>query len=178
MPDTGFYVPAESVGRFAANDGHSPDGGIVVIDAPASSDFLKKPKNLSGGGGLVSTTRDYFRFCQMILNRGELDGVRLLEPETVAMMTKNQIPAEAMPIGIGDSRVGLGFGLGFSVVTEKGAWDPAARVGEFGWGGAASTHYWISPADDLLVITMRQFMPYQWTLERSLKGMIYDAVEN
>ncbi|MGI9243061.1 MAG: serine hydrolase, partial [Verrucomicrobiales bacterium] len=70
------------------------------------------------------------------------------------------------------------FGLGFSVVTEKGEWDPAARVGEFGWGGAASTHYWMSPKDELVVITMRQFMPYQWTLERGLKGLIYDAVKN
>ncbi len=178
MPDTGFYVPADKAERFAAANGPGENGQTIVIDAPATSDYLKKPENLSGGAGLVSTAGDYFRFCQMILNRGELDGTRLLKPETVAMMTENQIPDEAMPIGIGDTRTGVGFGLGFSVVSAKGDWDPAARVGEFGWGGAASTHYWMSPDDELLVITMRQFMPYQWTLERGLKGMIYDAIEN
>lgn len=178
MPDSGFFVPADKASRFSAVHGPGEGGKLVVIDAPATSDFLKKPKNLSGGAGLVSTAGDYFRFCQMILNGGELDGVRLLKPETVAMMIENQIPAEAMPIGIGDTRSGIGFGLGFSVVTAEGDWDPAARVGEFGWGGAASTHYWMSPGDELLVITMRQFMPYQWTLEREFKGLIYDAVEN
>jgi len=179
MPDTGFFVPAEKAPRLAAlNGAREDDRQIRVIDAPATSDYLDKPKNLSGGGGLVATAGDYFRFCQMILNGGELEGTRILKPETVAMMTTNQIPDEAMPIGIGDTRIGIGFGLGFSVVTAKGDWDPAARVGEFGWGGAASTHYWMSPDDELLVITMRQFMPYQWTLERGLKGMIYDAIEN
>jgi len=177
MVDTGFYVPKEKAKRFAANHGSGTDGELRVVDAPSTSRYLTKPKNLSGGGGLVSTTTDYFRFCQTILNGGELEGTRILKKETVAMMTKNQMPKEAMPISIGGARHGVGFGLGFSVRTAKNAkWDPDAVVGEFGWGGAASTHYWMSPEHELVVITMRQFMPYQWTLERGLKGLIYDAV--
>ena len=178
MPDTGFFVPKEKAKRFAATHGKGLTGKLKVTDAPSTSSYLEKPKNLSGGGGLVSTTGDYFRFCQTLLNGGELDGTRILKAETVAMMTKNQIPEEVMPIGVGEKRDGLGFGLGFSVVTEKSEFDPDARVGEIGWGGAASTHFWMSPKDELLVITMRNFMPYQWTLERELKGMIYDAIEN
>ncbi|MGI9244132.1 MAG: serine hydrolase domain-containing protein, partial [Verrucomicrobiales bacterium] len=114
MPDTGFFVPAEKADRFSAVNSFGENGQLQVIDAPATSDYLEMPKNLSGGGGLISTTSDYFRFCQMVLNRGELDGTRILKPETIAAMTRNQIPDEAMPIGIGDTRLGVGFGLGFS----------------------------------------------------------------
>ena len=178
MPDTGFFVPAEKADRFAASHRMGRGGKLKVADAAASSHFLTRPTFLSGGGGLVSTTGDYFRFCQAILNGGELEGSRILKEETVAMMTQNQMPESAMPIGIGEARSGFGFGLGFSVVVEQSGWDPGARIGEFGWGGAASTHYWMSPKDELLVITMRQFMPYQRTLEQQLKKVIYGSLEN
>ncbi|MGK0185086.1 MAG: CubicO group peptidase (beta-lactamase class C family) [Verrucomicrobiales bacterium] len=91
-------------------------------------------------------------------------------------MVKNQLPKSALPIGIGDVRDGVGFGLGFSVRMETSDKEPAGRVGEYGWGGAASTHFWISPKDHLIVITLRQFMPYQWTLETDLKPLIYDGL--
>ena len=177
MPDTAFNVPPEKLARFAANYGRST-GGLKVIDVPAKSQYAKKVTFFSGGGGLVGTARDYLRFLTMIQNGGELDGHRILRPETVALMTTNQLPKEAFPIHFDkESRHGTGFGFGFSVRTENTKWDPAGRVGEYGWGGAASTHYWVSPTDKLIVITLEQIMPYQWDTEFGVKKIIYDAIE-
>src|SRR5262249_38079906 len=123
--------------------------------------------------GLVSTARDYARFCQMLLNGGELDGQRILKAETVRLMTSNQLPVEAMPISVVGLRMeGTGFGLGFSV---RVAASPTEPVGEFGWGGAASTHFWISPKDDLFVIALQQLQPLNPVLLR-LKPIIYEAL--
>src|SRR5207244_8822905 len=108
--------------------------------------YASTPNMLSGGGGCVSTARDYLRFCQMLLNRGELGGVRLLKEATVAEMTRNQLSEEAMKAkNGGNAEVGDGFGLGFGVRVGKD--DPAAgkAVGEYYWGGAASTHFWVAP---------------------------------
>ena len=177
MPDTAFSVPAEKLSRFAANYNRSPDG-LKLVDAPATSKFGKPITFFSGGGGLVGTGRDYMRFLTMVQNGGELDGHRILRAETARLMTTNQLPEKAFPIRFGDNiRHGTGFGFGFSVRTENTAWDPAGRVGEYGWGGAASTHYWVSPADNLIVITLEQIMPYQWDTEFGVKKLIYDAVK-
>ena len=146
--------------------------------SPAKSQYAKKVTFFSGGGGLVGTARDYLRFLTMIQNGGELDGHRILRPETVALMTTNQLPKEAFPIHFDkEKRHGTGFGFGFSVRTENTKWDPSGRVGEYGWGGAASTHYWVSPADKLIVVTLEQIMPYQWDTEFGVKKIIYDAIE-
>lgn len=177
MPDTAFNVPAEKLGRFAANYKRTPTG-LEVIDAPADSKYGKKVTFFSGGGGLVSTARDYMRFLSMIERGGTLDGHRILKASTVKLMTSNQLPKEAFPIYFGkDKRFGTGFGLGFSVRTEITSWDPAGHVGEYGWGGAASTHYWISPKDKLIVVTLEQIMPYEWDTEFGIKKMVYEAVE-
>jgi len=177
MKDTGFYVPKEKLDRFAANYGPNDKGGLKVIDAPTTSRYLKRPKRFSGGGGLVSTIRDYTRFCQMLLGGGQLDGERLLRKETVQRMIRNQLPDEVMPIGFGNSkRHSVGFGLGFSVVVGQSPWDTAAAVGEYGWGGAASTHFWISPKHDLFVVTLQQYMPFTHAIERTVKPLVYGAV--
>ena len=176
MPDTAFDVPPEKLSRFAANYARST-GGLNVIDAPSKSKYAKKSTLFSGGGGLVSTARDYMRFLTMIQNGGELDGHRILRPETVTLMTTNQLPREAFPIHFDKvSRAGTGFGFGFSVRTELSQSEPAGKVGEYGWGGAASTHYWASPADKLIVITLEQIMPYQSDTEAGVKKIIYDAI--
>jgi CubicO group peptidase (beta-lactamase class C family) len=175
MRDTAFFVPADKVDRFAATHG-TADGKLRVTDAPATSNFCNRPTLLSGGSGLVSTARDYMRFCQMIASGGELGGRRLLRSETVAEMTKNQLPDAAFPIAFGPiQRPGVGFGLGFSVQVNR---DPfsAARVGEYGWGGAASTHFWISPKDELVVIALQQFMPFSTRLEQTIKPLVYEAI--
>ena len=176
MTDTAFNVPPEKVGRFAAN--YSRTNGLTVIDAPAESKYARKVTFFSGGGGLVSTARDYMRFLSMIERGGTLDGHRILRSKTVKLMTSNQLPEKAFPIYFGkEKRPGTGFGLGFSVRTEITSWDPAGHVGEYGWGGAASTHYWASPADKLIVITFEQIMPYEWDTEFGVKKIIYDAVK-
>jgi CubicO group peptidase (beta-lactamase class C family) len=176
MIDTAFSVSPQKIGRFAAN--YSRTNGLTVIDAPAESKYAKHVTFFSGGGGLVSTARDYMRFLSMIERGGTLDGHRILRSRTVNLMTSNQLPEKAFPIYFGkEKRYGTGFGLGFSVRTEITGWDPAGHVGEYGWGGAASTHYWISPADKLIVVTLEQIMPYQWDTEFGVKKIIYDAVQ-
>lgn len=177
MPDTDFYVPADKVNRFAANYRPDGNGNLTVIDAPSESRYLIKPAFYGGGGGLVSTARDYMRFLVMIANGGELNGKRLLKPETVQRMITNHLSSDIGWIKFGQQvREGVGFGYGFNVRDKMSEWDPQGRVGEYGWGGAASTHYWVSPKDDLAVITLEQIMPYSFMTEFKLKGLIYDAI--
>jgi CubicO group peptidase (beta-lactamase class C family) len=176
MTDTAFTVPPEKIDRFAAN--YSRTNGLKVIDAPAESKYAQPVTFFSGGGGLVGTARDYMRFLAMIERGGTLDGQRVLRAGTVKLMTSNQLPEKAFPIYFGkEKRYGTGFGLGFSVRTEITTWDPAGHPGEYGWGGAASTHYWASPKDKLIVITFEQIMPYQWDTEFGVKKVIYEAVK-
>lgn len=167
MNETEFFVDKALNKRFAAVHGKGDDGQLTVKESPNGSKYLKKPLYFSGGGGLTSTLRDYARFCQMLLNQGELDGQRLLKASTVKLMHQNQLP-EGVTI---PGRPGSGFGFGFAVVM---AGDHAE---EYGWGGAASTHFWISPKDDLFVIVFQQFMPYQGILEDTLKPVIYEAIK-
>jgi CubicO group peptidase (beta-lactamase class C family) len=177
MRDTGFFVPADKLDRLAVNFGPDDKGGLKVIDAPLTSPYRARPKFLSGGGGLVSTSRDYLRFCQMMLSEGELEGKRLLQAETVRQMTVNQLPAEALPMKLGALPLdGMGFGLGFSVRMAPTATVPAKSLGEFGWGGAASTHFWICPKQELVVVILQQYMPMTPRLEVALKPLIYEAI--
>lgn len=176
MADSGFFVPKEKLKRFSTNYNLN-DGRLSPIDIPVASPYRTPAKLASGGGGLVSTIRDYYRFLQMIANGGTYGKKRLLSEESVKLMTTNQLPEEAGWVRFGPQvRSGVGFGLGFSVRAEMSAWDPGGRVGEYGWGGAASTHYWVSPADDLIVITMEQVMPYSFSTEFAVKQLIYDAI--
>lgn len=175
MKDNAFSVPPDKLGRFASN--YSRTNGLKVIDVPAESNFARKVTFFSGGGGLVSTARDYMRFLAMIERGWALDGHRLLRSKTVKLMSSNLLPEKAFPIYFGkEKRFGTGSGLGFSVCTEVTSRDPAAHVREYGWGGTASTHYWISPADKLIVVTLEQVMPYEWDTERGVKKIIYDAI--
>jgi CubicO group peptidase (beta-lactamase class C family) len=172
MKDTGFHVPVEKRDRFAS----LYTNGQKALESNEESDYRFPPRFFSGGGGLVSTASDYAKFLQMMINGGELFGTRFLKKETVQNMTRNHLEGTAFPIGINDTRDGFGFGLGFNVITAKSDYDEDAKVGEYGWGGAASTHFWVSPEDELAVITMEQTMPYTWNLERSIKGLVYNAI--
>ena len=179
MKDTGFSVPPEKLDRFASNYSPKPGGGLRPIDPPAESNFAKPTTFYSGGGGLVSTARDYIRFCQMLLNRGELNGQRLLEAETVKLMTANQLPEELVPIGLGPIRLqGTGFGLGFAVRVEAGPDRRAGSIGEFGWGGAASTNFWIVPREGLIGLALTQHMPLANQYNEVFKRIVYDAIED
>jgi CubicO group peptidase (beta-lactamase class C family) len=176
MVDTAFYVPADKLDRLAVNYGMK-DGTLSPIDGQSDSQFATNPAFLSGGGGLVSTADDYLRFAQMVLNRGELDGVRILKPETVDLMTKNQLPESLTPIGLGPIRMaGVGFGLDFSVRVGVANGEPAASLGEYGWGGAASTQFFVCPKDDLICIGMSQFMPATMTYVQDARKIVYGAV--
>ena len=177
MKDTGFFVPDDKLERFAVNYTSDGKGKLTPLDAPAKSAYRKSPVLLSGGGGLVSTARDYMRFLMMIAQGGELDRMRILSNKSVGLMTSNQLPESVGWIKFGtEVREGVGFSLGFSVRVKSSTWDPQSRIGEYGWGGAASTHYWTSPKDELIVVTMEQTMPYSFLTEFAVKGLIYDAV--
>jgi len=176
MTDTAFQVPEKSLDRFATTYSPKSGGGLEVDDAAATSRFVRTPAMCSGGGGLVSTARDYSRFCQMILNGGQLDGNRIITQATVQNMTRNHLPESAIPIALGAPRPGVGFGLGFSVIVKKPEPSSDLRLGEVGWGGAASTHFWISKKDELAVVVLSQRSPFSSQLEKAIKPLVYDAI--
>ena len=174
MKDTDFHIKPDDVKRFAT----TYTKGLKVSDKAKNSRYLKPTKLASGGGGLVSTARDYMHFLVMLERGGQLFGNRILKEETVSLMTRNHLPDDLMPIRFGDQmRWGVGHGLGFNVrTTTDERWDPPGRPGEYGWGGMASTHYWVSPRDELCVITLEQFVPYNFVTEWAIKNLIYDAL--
>ena len=158
MKDSYFYLPESKVDRFAANYRPGDDNKIELVEAPTvDSRFIKEPHvYFSGAGGMVSTAADYFRFHQMMLNGGELDGVRLLGRKTVELMTANHIgDLEVWLTGAGN-----GFGLGYSVVTDVGPAASPRSLGSYGWGGAYCTYFWVDPVEELIGIIMTQVRPY------------------
>jgi len=178
MKDSDFFVPADKMDRFTACYGRGSNGTLRVTDwGGITSRYRKRPRVLSGGGGLVSTARDYSRFCQMLLNGGELEGTRLLRPQTIQLMTTNQLPSAAMPMSLGGLKVpGLGFGLGVSVKLDSPSAKPNT-VGEYGWSGAASTSFWVAPRPALFVIVLQQLQPMDISLPRALNPAVYTAIE-
>ena len=158
MTDSGFCAPAAAAGRLAALYGPARDGGITPIDAPCGRDFTRLEPLHSGGGGMVSTILDYARFAQMLLNRGELDGTRLLAPRTVALMASNHLPPETGPYG-DPPHAGHGFGLGVRVLRDPGLAGQLDGAGSFGWSGLASTDFWVDPANDIAGVFLTQFVP-------------------
>ena len=184
MVDTGFYVPAEKIDRLAGMYGPKSGGGLQIIDAPeggtghvSENSFTEKPKFLSAGGGLVSTAADFARFCLMLSGGGALAGKRLMKTESVELMTRNHLPEHLIPLDKKPEAryAGLGFGLGVSVRVQQTDWVPASQVGEYGWIGGASTEFWISPRDELVVITLAQHIPFSELSER-VKPLAYVAI--
>lgn len=177
MVDTGFVIPENKRTRLAVAYDSDKKGSLSRRTSDIFT-YSARTKMLSGGGGLASTIRDYTRFLQMIANGGELQGQRLLQKKTVGQMTRNHLSGLAMPIRFpGNLRHGTGFGLGFSVKVRQTDWNKAGRLGEYGWGGMLSTHFWISPADQLVVVTMEQTFPFDFLLEDALKPLIYNSIE-
>jgi CubicO group peptidase (beta-lactamase class C family) len=180
MGDTHFYVPQEKAGRLATVYGHTAEGDLVR--APDGSgmqtqgQYLDGPRvSFSGGAGLVSTAGDYARFLQMLLNGGELDGVRILSPASVRLMTVDHA-ASALEDAPGWE--GAGFGLGFQVTLDLGATGAHGSVGEYGWGGAYHSTYWVDPAEELVVVYMTQVIPARVDDHPRVRALVYQAIVN
>ena len=209
MNDTGFYVPEGKLERFAdlygpaaggdlgvvsnttgaAAPGYLPGEGQpaleppVALDVLATTSFRNEPPLYSGGGGLVGSIDDYGRFCQCLLNGGELDGSRLLGRKSVEFMRKNHLPGERDMAAMGQAQwsessyEGVGFGLGFAVILDPVAAGMLTSPGEHHWGGAASTFFWIDPAEDLYVILLTQLYPSSsYPLRTELRTAIYQTL--
>jgi CubicO group peptidase (beta-lactamase class C family) len=182
MNETAFSVGSADVDRLAALYIPGPGGAAIRMDA--MGDLAKAtPDLLSGGGGLVSTAADYHRFTQMLLRGGELDGVRLLGPRTVDYMTDNHLPGGAdleqvgRPLFAETTFDGVGFGLGFSVVMNPVANKVLSNAGEFAWGGAASTAFWVDPVDDITCVFLTQLLPSStYPIRSELKTLVYQAL--
>jgi CubicO group peptidase (beta-lactamase class C family) len=184
MPDTGFSVPEASAGRLAASYARNSRKELVLLDDPAGSPYLTPPTFLSGGGGLVSTTKDYLRFCQMLQGGGELDGRRVLGRKTVELMTVNhlrgggQLADFALPGGYGEVGFeGMGFGLTMAVSQGPAQTGVIGTAGEYMWGGAASTIFWVDPVEELIVVFMTQLLPSgTFNFRGQLKALVYPAI--
>ncbi len=176
MVDTGFHVPEDKLDRFAQLYAPTEESNqkLRIAEASVSEWFVKPGTFFSGGGGLLSTTLDYLRFSQMMLNGGELDGVRLLGRKTVELMTRDHTEGIDMSLTL---RPGWGFGLGVAVHKDPGISGQANSVGTFSWGGAAGTGVWIDPTEDLVVIYMVQTRPHTDMRYRKMFAQyVYQAI--
>jgi CubicO group peptidase (beta-lactamase class C family) len=185
MHDTGFRVPDSAVDRFAANYQRSMSKALELEDDPEDSRYTTHRSFYSGGGGLASTAHDYLRFCRMLINGGELDGVRILGRKTIELMTANHLPNDddltqwATGAFSETANDGFGFGLGFSINLGPRRTAAIGSAGEYAWGGAASTIFWVDPAEELVVIFMTQLMPSAtFNFRGQLKSLIYPAIED
>ena len=193
MNDTDFFVPADKAHRFAACYSADPQGvtfhaterqgTLTLQDDPTTSAFLTPPSFISGGGGLCSTSADYLTFCRALLNGGELGGVRLIGPKTLALMTSNHLPggrdlpAMSRSLFSEATNNGVGFGLGFAVTMDPPQTLIPGSAGEYFWGGAATTSFWVDPAEELIAIFMTQVLPSSaYPVRRELRTMVYSAI--
>jgi len=182
MPDTGFVVPEASRDRFAANYYREPEKALTLLDDPATSPYLRERPMQSGGGGLVSTTPDYLRFLEMLRRGGELDGARVLGSRTIRYMASNHLPGGATLGALALRRLGtepyegIGFGLGFAVTLDPVALQTIASPGDYYWGGAAATLFWIDPVEDMVVIFMVQHMQCPYNFRGQLQQLVHQAI--
>ncbi len=185
MVDTGFSVPPSKLDRFASCYMPAKGGGLKIQDDAGKSTYAEPPKLESGGGGLVSTAHDYMRFCRMMLGGGTLDGVQILSPKTVEMFGMNLLPGgkSLTDLVAGEGMFseagykGVGFSIGCGVTLDIAKTLVPGSPGEFFWGGAASTAFWIDPKEDLAAVFMTQVMGSEarLTLRRDLRTLVYSA---
>ena len=168
MIDTAFEVPAHKIDRFATLYGYTEDDALAQLETNDKSPFISVISGIpvrlhSGGGGLVSTAPDYLRFAQMMLNRGELDEHRIINPDTVALMTTNHVSEKLLPLsfnGVAQGQFnGYGFGLGYCINMDPAQTGASGSRGDFGWGGMADTYCWVDPEQEMVAILMQQYLP-------------------
>jgi CubicO group peptidase (beta-lactamase class C family) len=181
MVDTDFYCPEEKWDRLAML--YVPHGGDSFPYEELANDAKHAPRFHGGGGGLMSSASDYQRFMTMLVRGGELDGVRLVSDRTLELMTRNHLPndvdleAFATDSFSETSNAGIGFGLGFSVVLDSAKNKSLTSEGTFGWGGAASTVFWVDPLEDLTVGFYTQLLPSgTYPIRRELQQLVYQAL--
>jgi CubicO group peptidase (beta-lactamase class C family) len=177
LEDTRFYLPPGQTDRLAAVYA-AKDGGIERATDPrlGQGHYVEGPRvAFSGGAGLLSTARDYGRFLQALLDGGELDGVRLLSPKTIELMTVNHVGPRLAQAW--DDRHGMGFGLGFDVVVDLGEYARHGSLGAWGWGGAYHTTYWVDPKEDLVALLMTQLRPAgDSDIQRTFRALVYQSI--
>jgi len=185
MVDTGFFVPEEDHPRVASCYQYRPANSPLLMEGSFANGFLRPRSYLSGAGGLVSTTADYMAFCQMLANGGHLHGKRIIGRKTLELMTVNHLPGGAtlqdMAVGgFGEAGFeGVGFGLGFAVGLGPAATGMAGSAGEFYWGGAASTAFWVDPTEDLFAVFMTQLYPsIAYPFRAQLRALVYQAMDD
>lgn len=168
MVDTGFEVSADKIDRFATLYGYTDEDPLAQLETNDLSPFISSISGIpvrlhSGGAGLISTARDYLHFAQMMLNRGEFEGQRIIAPETVSIMTSNHVPEKLLPLSFNGVAPGpfsgYGFGLGYCINMDPENTAAAGSHGDFGWGGLADTYCWVDPEKSLVAILMQQYMP-------------------
>jgi CubicO group peptidase (beta-lactamase class C family) len=184
MRDTSFSVPPEKLARFAACYRRGEGKRLELADDPQTSAYREHPRFLSGGGGLTSTIADYHRFAEMLRQGGALDGAHVLAPRTLRLMRENHLPGgqDLTRLAIGafseTANEGIGFGLGFASTIDPIAAGSQSR-GDFYWGGAASTIFWVDPQADLVVIFMTQLIPSRtFDFRGQLKSLVYSALDD
>lgn len=187
MGDTDFYVPEDKLSRLAACYAKDAETGETVLydgAGAASKMYVKQPKQLNAGGGLVSTLHDYHQFCLMLLGGGALDGARLLSPKTIEFMTANHLPGNETILGMGDKTFaegrmhGNGFCLLGSVLIDAVAFGQPASEGMFAWGGLASTYFWIDPVEQIIGLQMTQLVPSStYPIRTQFQQLAYGAIE-
>jgi CubicO group peptidase (beta-lactamase class C family) len=185
MVDTGFHVRDGQGHRLAGCYQPSRTGGIDVQDDAATSSFLKPAEFISGGGGLVSTAGDYLKFAQMLLNGGTANGHRYISRKTLDLMTANHLPGNGSIASMSKSLFseaaydGIGFGLGFATTMQSSRTLMPGSDGDYFWGGAASTFFWIDPEEDLIGLFMTQLMPSStYPVRREVRTMVYAALDD
>ena len=183
MHDTFFRVPPDKMDRFLPNHGWDAENGkLVAFDDSEFMNYTDGTMMQSGGGGLVSTARDYLRFAEMMRAGGELHGVRILSPKTVEFMATDHLPASINAGGEGERPAvnllnrGGGFGLGFGVIRDPAMTGVIGSAGEYSWGGAAGTIFWIDPVEEMVVVSMIQLMGSPWPLRAELKVLSNAAI--
>ena len=183
MGDTGFGAREGGADRLADSYAYRPGQSPKLMDTASKSRLLKDGKFDSGGGGLVGTIADYHRFASMLVNRGELNGTRIIMPKTLDLMTANHLPNGADLTEVSQSlfseanNAGTGFGLGFATVIDPAKTLMPSSKGEYYWGGAYSTAFFVDPVEKITMVFMTQLYPSStYPVRRQLKTLIYSAL--
>jgi len=180
MEDTGYYVPVEKSGRVSSVYSVTDSGKITILSDPEINNVSMKVRFLSGNGGLISTANDYMTFLQMLLNKGEYNGKRILKESSVELMTSDQLTNEIMPSDdfFGSIMEGMGFGFGFAVVKSSSQLNFSGSAGSYWWSGSANTYFFVDPAKDIIILFMTQFIPnYYYPVFSEFRELVYKSIK-